>query len=315
MASIYDEQILSEQDKERIRKLGELWQQSKDAAAKNEYHEAAESIRKGYGYSGGDDGYQYNPIEEPVVSSSLAAADYVNALRAAEDIRAKNYEQMAANAEADGNERLRQAYIKNMQQSLGLAQTLKAEGLTGGVNESTRAGLANSYLALRDGIMKDVDETKSDILAEKEKSRADSEAEIANAQYLAAKDRADKMTASEQKNYDRAQDAYQKEYQEAKDEYEKQWQQKLFEYQQALDTYDREYQAENDALNRQNELNKIYASKSYSSSNDDSDETEQLKKAGRDLLSHGVYDDSFPALLGYSAEILREYMENKMSGF
>lgn len=333
MASIYDGNILSEKDKERVRKLGELWAQTEDAAKRQEYHEAAETIRRGYGYSGGDDGAQYDPIEQEVVSSALAAADYTNSLREAEQIRAQNYAALAEKAEKDGNERLRQAYIKNMQQSLGITQALRAEGLTGGISESTRAGLAGQYLNTRDSIMQDVDDTKAELSMQAAESLAESEKAIAQADYRAAVDRSEKMTAAEQRDYDRAQDAYQKEYQQQKDEYERNWEKELFEYQKELDAYDREYQAQkdaydreyqakNDELNRQHEMNKIYASKTNSSGSssssadkEEAEKLEELKSRAWKLLEKGVYDESFPELLGYSEEVLLAYMKNCMAGF
>lgn len=331
MASIYDGNILSEKDKERVRRLGELWAETDDAAKRKEYHEAAETIRRGYGYSGGQDGAQYNPIEEEVVSSAIAAADYANAVREAEAARAKNYAYLAEQVQKDADERLRQAYIKNMQQSLGITQALRAEGLTGGVSESTRAGLAGQYLNTRDSIMKDADRTKAELSMDAAESQSESEKEIAKHSYDAALDRADKMTAAEQRDYDRAQDEYQKQYQKEKDEYDRAWEKELFEYQKELDAYDRQYQkekdeyerkyrAENDALNRQHEINKAYISKSNtsgsgSSSSDEEKARKELQNRAWKLLEKGVYDESFPELLGYSEDILLTYMQNSMAGF
>lgn len=318
MASIYDKQILTDKDIERIKELRRLWQETSDNQKKNEYHDAAEVIRRGYGYSGGGDGSELNPIEQSVLTEAIAAKDYTDALREAEKTRADVYAKQKEQVEADGNERLRQAYIKNMQHSLGLAQALKADGLTGGVTESTRAALGNNYLDLRDDIMKDVSDKKTDIMSDENEDKLYAEKEIAKADYESTKSRMEKMTAAEQRDYERALEEYRKKYQESKDAYDRQWQQKLFDYQKELDAYDREYQKQKDAADRQAALAKAYASKSSSSksSSSSSDEkTEQLKKEAWKLLEKGVYDDSFPALLGYSKDMLIQYMENTMAGF
>lgn len=323
MASIYDDQILSKKDAERVKKLGELWAQTDDEKKRAEYHDAAETIRRSYGYSGGMDGSRMNEIDKSVVSSALATKDYISAIEDAQQQNAQVYADMATQAEKDGNERLRQAYIKNMQQSLGIAQALKADGLTGGITESTKAAIGNNYLNLRDNIMEDVDDKKQSILQTQNKDISDSQKEIAKAEYEAAAKRADMLIQSEQRDYDRAQDAYNKEYQQKKDEYDRQWEQKLFEYQKELDKYDREYKAKNDELDRQSALKRSYISKSSTKTNSsDSDQEkvererlEELRKRAWELLSKGVYDDSFPDLLGFSKENLLEYAENCMAGF
>ncbi|MBQ8605429.1 MAG: hypothetical protein IJ408_01720 [Clostridia bacterium] len=318
MASIYDKSILSEKDLERIEQLGKLWQSTNDAKARDEYHQAAETIRRGYGYSGGGDGHQYDAISEPTVSTALAAKDYADAVREAEKQKADGYAQLAKKAEADGDERLRQAYIKNMQQSLGIAQALKADGLTGGITESTRAALSNGYLSLRDDIMKDVSDNKRELSLSAAQSAAEADKEIARSDYEAAGNRAQMMSDEEQKAYDRAQDAYEKKYREQKDKADREWEEKLFEYQKSLDTYDREYQKQQDALDRQAAAAKKSTSKSSSSSSTNSaleKERERLRKEAWELLEKGVFDESFPELLGYSKEVLLEYMNNSMAGF
>ena len=68
-----------------------------------------------------------------------AASAYAGALNAAEQNRQKNYSaQQGSGRRADGRSRLREAYIKNMQNALGLDQNMKASGISGGLSESTR---------------------------------------------------------------------------------------------------------------------------------------------------------------------------------
>ncbi len=322
MASIYDKQILSKKDLERITKLGELWQQTDDEAKKAEYHDAAEAIRKSYLYSGGKDGSEYNPIDSSYIGVATASKDYENTLRDSNKAQIENFANLEKQAEKDGNERLRQAYIKNMQQALNLDQNLKANGVTGGASESTKAASDNEYLNLRDDILEDVSDTKNELKNKAAQLSADTEKEIAEFNYQAAVSRADKLAQNEQKKYDRAQDEYQKaldkydrEYQQKQDDYERAHQKELFEYQKAKDAYDREYREKNDKLNREASLAKAYSSSSKKSESTTDKNLEELKKRAWELLDKGVYDESFPELLGFSEDILLGYVENVLAGY
>lgn len=352
MASYYDNSILSEKDLERIKQLGLLWSQTDDKAKKQQYHDAAEAIRLGYGYSGGGDGHGYTINQQDVVTSAMAAKNYTNALRDAQKQSDEQYASLEQRVQADGDERLRQAYIKNMQQSLGIDQALRAQGLTGGVTESTRAALGNSYLGLRDDIMKDVTDQKTELDSSAMKMRVAYDADVAKAELEAANQRTSQMSAAEQREYDRLLDEYNKNYQKQQDEYkrkqdeyQREWEKLLFEYQKAKDEADRKYQQEQDAYerqyreqqdayNRQLEQQKLAvqraaaAKKSSSSSSssaaqkaaekaakEEKEKLDELKKNAWKMLENGVYSDEFPELLGYSEAELMLYMNNVMSGY
>jgi uncharacterized protein YgiM (DUF1202 family) len=98
-----------------------------------------------------------------------------------------------------------------------------------------------------------------------------------------------------------------------------QLEQDKFDYQKIKDELDRKYQIERDALDRANELKKVYASKTVKSENKEDntakEELEERKKAAWKLLEEGVYQDGFDELLGFSEEVLREYSENCLADF
>ena len=318
MASIFDEHLLTKKDLERINELGKLWQEASDEKTKASYHNQAEAIRQSYGYSGGEDGHGFEAVNQNAVSTSAASNAYADALRKAHQAQLESYNVQSAAAEANGNERLRQAYIKNMQQALGLDQALKAEGISGGMSESTRAALGNSYKNLRDSILSDVAAQKQQIALESAQSGAESEKEIAKNEYNAALSRAELMQQAQDAALDRemAQKQYELESSTAQKQYELDLEK--FDYQKQKDALDREYEKLQAELDRQNELQKVYASKTSktsSSSKSEDDASEQLKEEVWKLLEKGVYHESFPEILGFSEDVLMSYAENILSGF
>ena len=56
-----------------------------------------------------------------------------------------SYNNSRSNMERDAESSLRQAYVNNMLQRRNIAQQLSAMGLTGGMTETTLAGMANNY--------------------------------------------------------------------------------------------------------------------------------------------------------------------------
>lgn len=324
MASIFDEHLLTKSDIKRINELGKLWQEAKDEKSRSAYHNEAEAIRQSYGYSGGEDGHGFEALNNNVVNTSAASNAYSDALRQAQQSQLENYKIQSDAAEADGKERLRQAYIKNMQQSLGLDQAMKAEGITGGMSESTRAALNNRYSSLRDSILSDVASQKQQIALENNKSSAQNEKDIAENEYKAALTRAEQLENAKAQAF--KQEMEQKQYELDKNKAQKQYELDLekFDYQKQKDELDREYEKLRDELNRQNELKKVYASKtskstssssSSSSSKSSDNSNEQLKKEVWKLLEKGVYHESFPEILGFSEDVLLAYADNILSGF
>lgn len=307
MASIFDNQLLSEKDLEQINLLGVLYNQATDEKTKQDIHSLAESIRKSYGYSGGEDGSEYNVLDETAVAMSGASDTHTQALEEAQKAREEAISLQKQKNNESASERLRQAYIKNMQQRLGTADALKNQGVTGGKADSTLAALEGEYLNLRDSILKDADDANSKLDIKNMQDAYDTKVQIGEIEADAANARADRLSEAEKEAYDKMITDYQLKLDKEK-----------FDYQKLKDELDRKYQIEKDALDRANELKKVYASKSVKTENtDDTAEKtlEERKKAAWKLLEQGVYQDGFDELLGFAEEILREYAENCISGF
>lgn len=343
MASIFDKQLLSKSDLERIDSIQSAYKQTDDEQLKKDLHERAESIRHGYGYSGGADGSEYIPYDEGLLVASASSGKYINAINAAENAKQDAFTDKIAKAEADGGDRLREAYINNMRSKLSLDQSLKANGLSGGVSETTEAGIDNNYNVLRDGIKKDTDEATRKLALEAAASQRESDVNAAKVEYDSAIDRANRVTEAEQKKYDREQDALEWSYRTERDKYQKE-----------IDAADRAYQREQDAKEwefRQKEFDlasKKAAQSAASASNSayqrqvsnimtlikagyyspefdeilgidgltkTGDADKDAKDAAWKLLNMGVYDDSFPELLGYSEDILQQYADNVLAGY
>ena len=359
MASIFDNRIMSSSDLKMIEELENAWRNTDNKNLKEQLHNQAESIRRSYGYSGGADGSEYNVLDAGTSAAALASNAYVNALEAAENNRQQTYSDQQAAAEELGKARLREAYIKNMQNTLGLEQNMKANGISGGLSESTRAAYDNNYMNQRDAIYGDTLDAKQEIAREAAQSAYDSGAQIAQQQYNSAVDRADRLTASEQTQYDREQDALNRafqnqqfEYQQQKDASDLDYKNRLFEYQQQKDALDREYEEKKDALDREYDMmSSAYSAQTAAQKLNASQNQQQisniisLMKSGYyspefadilgldseqiqfnngqndmsdlawKMLSKGIYDDSFPEVLGYSADVLKQYAEYVRAGF
>ena len=350
MASIFDNNLMSKEDLKRIEQLENAWRSTDDKDLKKQLHNQAESIRNSYGYSGGEDGSEYNVIDAGMATAASAVNAYANALEQAEQNRQQNFSDQQTAADEQGRSRLREAYIKNLQSSLGLDQQLKADGISGGLSESTSAAYDNSYINQRNQINSDTLDAKREIAANAAQSAYDNNEKIAQLLYDSATDRADRLTAAQQTQYDREQDALDRdfanrqfEYQQQKDASDLDLENRQFEYQQQKDALDREYEEKIAALEQQYKIiNSQTAAQKVSNSqrqqqieniislmksgyyspefadilgidgdklqyDDNSDEN--IKEYAWDMLSHGVYHDSFPSILGYSKEVLEEFAD------
>lgn len=308
MASIFDERLLSKKDLERINALGELYNQTTDEKTKQDIHRLAESIRKSYGYSGGGDGSEYNVTDETAVAMAGASDAYTEALEAAQNAKNEATEILKQKNNEAANERLRQVYIKNMQNKLGVTDNLKSLGVTGGKADSTLAAMDNGYLAVRDDILREKDEKNSELDIKNTQDAYETLVKIGEIESDAANKRAGRLSEFEQQTYDRMMA-----------DLKLQLEQDKFDYQKIKDELDRKHQLERDALEYANELKKIYASASLKDDkevdNTDKELLEERKKAAWKLLEEGVYQDGFDELLGFSEEVLREYSENCLADF
>ncbi len=241
MASIYDKQILSKNDLDRIIELGNAWMSTKDKNVRAGLHQQAEAIRNSYGYSGGVDGGQFIIQNTEVLNTANAGKAYTNALENAASVQNASYDAMATQIERNKDDRLREAYIKNMQDSLGLEQQLKSAGISGGATESTRAYMNNVYNTGRNDIKTDAQTAQSEVDINRANANAKSLAEIAKAEYDSAKERNSSLRYAEQTAYDRSMDEYKKQIDERDFNYQKQIDERDFNYNKAVDERDFNY--------------------------------------------------------------------------
>ena len=119
-----------------------------DRAGMDAAHQAAESIRAAYGYSGGVDGSQYlpnayAPIRNQYMDAANAAAQ---AYRLAAQQGASQLEAQRPQIQADYDALAKQTYINYMKEKQSLPETMAKLGITGqGAAESTAASQSNQY--------------------------------------------------------------------------------------------------------------------------------------------------------------------------
>ena len=352
MASIYDKTILSKSDLARINNLNDAWKSATDKKLKDGLHAQAEAIRASYGYSGGEDGAQFIVKNSDALSSAAAAKSYTDALESANEQAGAAFDAQAEQIERDKDARLREAYIKNMQDSLGLSQAMKAAGVSGGATASTRAYMTNVYNNNRNDIISDALDLKGELAEKRSSANAKALEDIAKAEYEGAKDRSDAIRAAEQTAYERELDAYKKAIDERDFNYKKSVDERDFEYQKTKDERDFNYQKENDEKDRAVSLQKSYASSSSSSSKGaskltpanvlslikegvynaefadilgvsdddvrdmiDDIKSESARQSAWKMMANGIYDESFPEITGYSEELLMTYVESVLNGF
>lgn len=305
MASFFDNTLLSEKDRKRIDELNSAWAATDDAKLREQLHNEAETIRRTYGYSGGGDGSEFIPLSTSVYAVSNSASEYADALREAEKDKQEAFTSQLTQADKDGTDRLRDAYIKNMQSKLGIGQALRASGVSGGMAESTLASADNNYNTVRDTILSDVDSIKRDITEKALLSQSDSDKEIAKHNYDSSVDRADRLEKQDEFEYRKLQDAQdmdfkneQFNYQKEQDAVQNEFDRYDREYQASIDKYDREYRAEQDRLNREYQAAKDAADRAQAAKNASRSASNQQISNVLKLMENGYYSDSFAEILG-----------------
>lgn len=305
MASFFDNTLLSEKDRKRVDELNSAWAATDDAKLREQLHNEAETIRRSYGYSGGADGSEFIPLSTSVYTVAGSATEYADALADAEKGKQEMYSSQLTQADKDGAERLRDAYIKNMQSKLGIGQTLRAQGVSGGMAESTLASVDNNYNTVRDNILSDVDDTKRDITEQAILSQSNSDKEIAKHKYDSSLDRADRLEKQDEFDYQKQQDALdmnfrneQFNYQKEQDAVQNEFDRYDREYQASVDKYDREYRAEQDRLNREYQAAKDAADRAQAASNASRSASNQQISNILKLIENGYYSESFADILG-----------------
>lgn len=186
--STYDDQILNEQDKKKMEAAKAAYITANKAGDKNGMaaaHDYAESIRKSYGYSGGADGSGFKQIEGYEGAAALKNAG--NALSEAYAGVGNNYKEQAEAQKADIDKQtdslLKDAYVSNKLGTKNLDQSLKANGITGGLSETVRAQQQNNYENNRIGTKQAAIDAKKDIDINTNAALAENELNRANAEY------------------------------------------------------------------------------------------------------------------------------------
>lgn len=293
--SVYDETIMSEEDKKRLAAAGAAYNQASakgDTAGMESAHNLAESIRKAYGYSGGTDGSQYIKVDgyEGAEKVKEASED----LNAAYSGIAEAYKQQAqAQKETVDNEVssvLRDAYITNQLSKRNLDQSLKARGISGGITESTKAQLAQNYENNRIATQKAGIAAKKEIDLDTTAKLAENELNRANARYNADMTEAqfENTAASNQRAIE----------------------------QQTISKYTSFIQnGLIDDSNVSEVANILGISEESVRVASDAAKNAEYANVALSLLSEGVYDDSFVGLLGnrFSAQTLKTYASSRKS--
>ncbi len=317
MASIFDRQLMSRKDLEQLEEIENAWRNTDDSALRDMLHARAESIRQSYGYSGGADGSEYNPQDMPLSVLSGSVKDYSDAVTAAENNRQRQYQNGMASADAAGKERLRQAYMNSIRDKLGLDQQMRAAGITGGLSESTRAAYDNSYGKLREDIMSDVADTKRELFELAAQSAYDSGKDIAEFEYGAALERADRMTDADNTRYAREQDALDRQFDNQQFEYQKQrdsadddYREREFAYRQEQDRLDREYKQKKDALELEYKRQQTAASLARSAQSAASSASKEKMNNVLTLIKNGYYSPEFADILGLDPSQLKRAADN-----
>lgn len=312
--SIYDESIMTNEDKEKIKLAGEAYKkafQSGDKQGMADAHSRAEAIRKAYGYTGGKDGAGYTAIvgREGSETMKKAGENLDSAYSAVADAYKAQAEASKKNIDTQTEDVLRQAYISNMQSKKNIDQSLRASGVSGGLSETMRAGMEQNYQNNRISTQKAAVQAKKDVdlqtasaLAQNELGRANAQynSDIANAQFeqsAAAAERTEKYN-QEQLNMNKEQLAITKEqHQMNKDS------QTLSKYISFVQNGLVDSKNSKDIAIALGTSEDVILRASKAAQNADS------ASVALSLLSGGVYDDSFVEILGgrFSASTLKQY--------
>lgn len=186
--SVYDQNEMSEQD----RKLLEVYKKeyasahaAGDTAGMKSANQRAEALRASYGYSGGSDGSQYNPIAgyEGVGEAKKAGENLNSAYSGIADAYKSQADAQKADIDRQKYEMQKQAYITNEQQKRNLDQTMRASGVTGGLSETSRVQLQQNYATNRNAAATEAMKSKREIDLALQQNLAQNELNRANAKY------------------------------------------------------------------------------------------------------------------------------------
>lgn len=301
--STYDKQYLSHEDQEKILNLQKAYataSKAGDTAGKKSAAEAAENVRRAYGYSGGADGQQFEtlPGYEGAGELQKAGENLVKAYTGINDAYKAQAEASKADIEKQRVATLKQAYVGNMTDQKNVDQQMRAAGITGGLSESARVAMQNNYRTNRNDVdatameaKKDVDLSTQQAIAQNEVNRANAEynADVTKAQFqntVAANNRNIKLT--EESN-------------------------KLAKEQADISKYTTFIQnGLVDGTNSKQIATALGVSEDSVKIAAEAARNGDVKSMALSLMSSGIYDDSFVKLFGghFSAETLKTFANN-----
>ncbi len=307
----YEQQLLSEADRQEIEKAKTRWSEAKaagDTAGMQAANNYAEQIRRGYGFTGGTDGAGYNPVEgyEGLSTLKQASQGLDSAYQGVSDSYRAQAEAQKAELDKQRDNWIRQAYITNEKQKLGLDQQMRAQGISGGLSESSRVRLAQQYAADRSTAESETMKAKKDVELALQDNLAENELNRANARYNAGTAEAQFLHDSANNYRDIEQQKFQNDITKQQLEADRQ-QADLSKYMSFIQS----------GLVDDSSAQRIATSLGVSA-----DAVSRASAAARNgdaqnmvalLLECGIYDPSFYELLGgrFSVETLQKYAELK----
>lgn len=157
----YNDAILNEADRAKVKALGEQWQAAKaagDTAGMNAAHQGAENIRSQYGYSGGAAGNEYHQTGENTrLYAGASHSDYINgvydaqleaqkqALESAYNQKEAEYSAAEAKIPAQYDAQRNALSAQNEIEKANFNEQAAASGLNAGAGSQARLSQSNAY--------------------------------------------------------------------------------------------------------------------------------------------------------------------------
>ena len=157
----YNDAILNEADRAKVKALGEQWQAAKaagDTAGMDAAHQGAENIRSQYGYSGGAAGNEYHQTGENTrLYAGASQSDYINgvydarleaqkqALESAYNQKEAEYSAAEAKIPAQYDAQRKALSAQNEIEKANFNEQAAASGLNVGAGSQARLSQSNAY--------------------------------------------------------------------------------------------------------------------------------------------------------------------------
>lgn len=320
--SVHDQRELSELDRQLLETYKREWSAAKEAGDKTAMqsaHDRAEDLRKSYGYSGGNDGSQYNalPGYEGLGDAKRAAQGLDNAYTGIAEAYKSQADAQKADIDRQKKEWERQAYLTNQMQQKNISQSMRASGITGGLSETSRVQLAQNYATNRNSMAAQAMKSKTDVDLALQQNLAGNELNRANAKYSADMTNA-QMQQNAANNYRNIQ---QQEYANKLNERQMALNERQFdlnEQQTKFSNYMAFLQGGLiDETNVKDIASKLGTSENTLLAISRASQNGDAAGVALNLLNAGVYDDSFVEILGnrFSADTLRNFANKNAQYF